>query len=184
MSNAAVFARIGGLASDLQRSQRDLTNEAALAATTVYRASIRKAAPSGRIRNVGRNGAAVGAGYDVVGQVNPVAKIRARGPLQLLEWDTRPHRIVPKASRRLGGRRGISNRARRQSNYQYLFGGGGGYGSPALRMPDGKFRNVIDHPGSRGKAPWFIADEPARLAAAVTWTRAGRRLIAKNLTGG
>ena len=31
MSNAAVFARIGGLASDLQRSQRDLTNEAALA---------------------------------------------------------------------------------------------------------------------------------------------------------
>lgn len=182
--NAAALGRISGLASDLQRSQRDLTQEAALAATNVYRAGIRSAVPSGRLGNVGKNGAAVGAKFDVFGQVNPVAKIRARGPLQLVEWDTKDHRIFPKASRRTGTR-GVSRRARKESLYGYLFGGGGGgIGGAALRFPDGNFRGVVDHPGTHGKRPWQRAEPAAVQAASVTWTRAGRRLIARNLTGG
>lgn len=175
---------MGRLADDLQRSQREMVGEAALAATNVYRGSIRAAAPSGRLRNVGARGAAVGAGYDVVGQVNPVAKIRARGPIQLLEWETKPHRIIPKASRRLGGTRGFTARQRQQSLYGYLFGGGGGYGSAALAMPDGKYRNAVNHPGTSGKRPWARAEPAAVEAASVTWTRAGRRRLARHLSGG
>lgn len=183
MNGAQFHGLMGRLADDLQRSQRDLVTESALAATNVYRAGIRSAVPSGRLRNVGKNGAAVGAGFDVFGQVNPVAKIRARGPLQLVEWDTKEHRIFPKASRRTGTR-GVSNRQRKASLYSYLFGGGGGWGSPALKFPDGDFRGVVDHPGSTGKRPWEIAEPAAVHAASVTWTRAGRRKLAQHLTGG
>lgn len=187
MSSPQAFAqKMGRLAGDLQRSQREMVGEAALAATNVYRGSIRAAAPSGRLRNVGARGAAVGAGYDVVGQVNPVAKIRARGPIQLLEWETKPHRIIPKAARRLGGTRGFTANQRSQSLYSYLFGGGGGYGSAALAIgsPVNDFRNAVNHPGTQGKRPWARAEPAAVQAASVTWTRAGRRRLARHLTGG
>lgn len=182
--NGSQFAtKMGRLADDLQRSQRDLTSEAALAATNVYRAGIRTAAPSGRLRNVGARGASVGAGFDVMGSVNPVAKIRARGPLQLLEWATRPHKIIPKAARRLGGTRGFSKSARQQNLYSYLFGGGG-KAALAIGAPVNDFRNSVDHPGSQGKRPWEIASPAAINAAGVTWTRAGRRKLAQHLSGG
>lgn len=181
--NAAALGRISNLAGDLQRSQRELTQEAALAATNVYRAGIRAAVPSGRLSHVGKSGAAVGAKFDVFGQVNPVAKIRAKGPLQLVEWSTKEHRIIPKASRRTGTR-GVSRRARKESLYGYLFGGGGGIGGAALKFADGEYRGVVDHPGTTGKRPWQLAEPAAVQAASVTWTRAGRRLIARNLTGG
>lgn len=187
MASPQAFAqKMGRLASDLQGSQREMTGEAALAATNVYRTSIRAAAPSGRLRNVGARGANVGAGYDLMGEINPVAKIRGRGPLQLLEWDTRPHRIMPKAARRLGGTRGFTKHQRLQSQYAYLFGGGGGRGSAALAVgsPVNDFRNVVSHPGSRGKRPWARAEPAAVEAASVTWTRAGRRRLARHLTGG
>lgn len=190
MASPEAFAdKMGRLANDLRKSQREFVTESALAATTVYRAAIRGAVPSGRLRNVGRSGATVGVGFDVRGQVNPVAKIRARGPLQLVEWATRPHRIIPRASRRSAGIGGLgSSRARRQSLYDYLFGGGGGIGGAALRLPEARgrspFRGVVDHPGSRGKRPWGRAEPLAREAAAVTWTRAGRRKFAQHLRGG
>jgi hypothetical protein len=186
VSNADVLRRIGALADDLQRSQVELTRESALAATNVYRAGIRSVVPSGRLRNVGKRGAAVGAGFDVLGTINPVAKIRARGPLQLVEWDTKPHRIIPKASRRLGGTRGNTRAQRSQSLYSYLFGGGQGYGSAALAIgsPVNDFRHAVNHPGSTGRRPWGRAEPAAVEAASVTWTRAGRRKLAQHLRGG
>jgi hypothetical protein len=184
MGTVEAFAtRMGKLADDLQRSQREMTGEAALAATNVYRASLRAAAPSGRLRNVGKRGASVGAGYDVLGEINPVAKIRARGPVQLLEWGTKPHRIIPRAARRLGGTRGFTAHQRSQSLYSYLFGGGS-KAALAIGSPVNDFRNAVNHPGSQGKRPWARAEPLAVEAAAVTWTRAGRRRLARHLTGG
>jgi len=82
-----------------------------------------------RLSGVGKKGAKVGAGYDVKGTRNPIAIVRARGPLHLLANRTKPHAITPKARR--------SKR-----------------GAAALSMPDGSYRASAQHPGTRGKNTW------------------------------
>ena len=83
-------------------------------------------AGSGRMRGVGKSGARVGVGYDIVRAAGGEAAVRVgmKGPVHLLERDTRPHMIEP--------RRG-----------------------EALQFSDGRFRAyVAHHPGTRGKHPW------------------------------
>lgn len=67
--------------------------QAALAVTESVRAELPS---SGRLRGVGRRGAKISVGFDIRGTSNPTALIAARGPLHLLERDTRAHTIVPK----------------------------------------------------------------------------------------
>src|SRR4051812_10988285 len=70
---------------------------AALTTVAVIRSETAAAAPGMRLRGVGRRGAKIGVGFDVVGTANPTALIRARGPYHLLERATKPH---PVAARR------------------------------------------------------------------------------------
>lgn len=78
-----------------------------------------------RLRGVGRKGAKVGVRFDVKGQQNPTALVRATGPLHLLERSTRPHEIRPK---RRGGKAVVIS----------------GVGP----------RAYAHHPGTKGKHPW------------------------------
>lgn len=81
---------------------------------------------SGRMSGVGRNGARVGISYDIVKADGDEAAVRvaAKGPLHLLERDTRPHAIEP----------------RRGEALQFDNGKFRSY--------------VLRHPGTKGKHPW------------------------------
>lgn len=116
--------------AELARAQRTAVERAALAMTTDIRQVIERDSGDSRLSGVGKKGAKVGAGFDVKGTRNPVAIIRARGPLHLLANRTKPHTIEPKARRRRGGNR------------------------VGLGMPDGQVRASVQHPGTRGKDTW------------------------------
>lgn len=77
-----------------------------------------------RLSGVGRGGARLGVRVSVVqGAASTIGYVRATGPWQLIEGDTRPHGIKPK------GR----GKAR------------------ALRLGDGAFYARVQHPGTKGK---------------------------------
>lgn len=100
-------------------------------------ASIRAASPS-TLRNVGkRGGAKLGVRVRQVnlGPTHPVAFVKAIGPWQIHEFDTKPHPIP-----RLKGAR--------SRQYGPAFGGSKG---GMLRMPDGQIRRQVFHPGTKGK---------------------------------
>lgn len=79
-------------------------NEAALTVTLSTRAEIATATKgSNRLSGVGLRGAKVGAGFDVKGTQNPTALIRARGPLHLIERDTKAHVVAPRRKQALFG---------------------------------------------------------------------------------
>jgi hypothetical protein len=108
-----------------------------------------------RMSGVGRSGARIGVGYDVKGLSNPTAIVKARGPLHLLEYGTRPHRIEP--------RRG---------------------GARALRVPAARrgFAMHVNHPGTTGKYPWAKGVAKAMPHTPVIFARAVRRAILKTFT--
>lgn len=91
-------------------------------------------AGSGRMSGVGKNGAPIGVGYDILKASNGEAavrvKVKGKGA-HLLERDTKAHTINPK--KRRGGAKG---------------------GKGAVRLADGSFRRSVRHPGTRGKHPW------------------------------
>jgi hypothetical protein len=95
--------------------------QAALAVTE----SVRQELPSsGRLRGVGRRGAKIGVGFNIVGATNPVALVAARGPVHLIERDTAAHQITVR-----------------------------GRGAAALSTPAGPRRSV-QHPGTTGQHPF------------------------------
>lgn len=81
----------------------------------------------GRLRGVGTKGGRVGVRYDLktANRANPAVLIRATGQMQLIENDTRPHEITPRARR----------------------------GKRALSTPYGPVASV-QHPGTHGKRPF------------------------------
>jgi hypothetical protein len=129
------------LPKELQVAQRRGIQQGALAVTKAIRAEVKSASGGdNRLSGVGKKGARVGAKYDVKGQVNPTALIKATGPMQLLEHPTRPHEITPRKRRKKG----------------------------ALRFKDGTFAMNASHPGTRPKKPFErgvnkTQHEPARL---------------------
>jgi hypothetical protein len=130
-SVASVFARkMQAAAFEASRGADPALRKAGLVMKTVVEASIRSVAPSGRLRGVGRAGARVGVRYDLLkqGGRNGV-RLRATGPLHLVERSTKPRDIQPRARRARTGR-------------------------AALRFSDGSFRPAARHPGTRGKAPF------------------------------
>lgn len=151
-AKSSAYAQVG-----IPGASRAAVEKAALYVTQAARTSI--AAGSGgdsRLSNVGRaGGARVGARYDVKGTDNPTALVRATGPLHLLDNPTRPHQITAKV------RKGRS-RAARESFYNAIFGGSGGFaGVSPLRTPYGpRFR--VQHPGTRGKSTFRSAVDRAR----------------------
>jgi hypothetical protein len=120
-----------GFSQTLEKVERESVRASALLVTTAVRRNI--VAVSGgdfRLSGMGRRGARVGARFDekVTGG-KASALVRATGPLQIVEGDTKPHSIGPK-------KRGPRGRRR------------------ALRIPGIGFRNVVKHPGTRGKHPF------------------------------
>lgn len=117
--------------------------------------TVRSIAPA-RLRNVGKNGARIGVRVLPPKRTGSEASaaVRATGPFHLVEHTLSAHTIIPRSTGRGAKGRG-SKRANRESLYAALFGGGGGYGSPAVRLPDGSFRHAVQHPGVRNPSRPF-----------------------------
>lgn len=119
----------------LQGAKRDAVRRQALQATTIIRASIREAVPSGKLtpRRV-----PVGAGFRELGSVSaPYAEIRPRGPIGLVEGPIRPHEIRPRRGRGASGKKALGVKDR---------------WGPYTR---------VSHPGTKGKRPWAIGVDRA-----------------------
>lgn len=115
--------------------------EGAKAITEMTRTSIRAVAPSGRLRGVGKKGAAVGARYDVKGKT---ATVQATGPVQLIERDTKAHTEGPK----------VKSKGKGKGGKRALSWGGGDFASA-----------VVSHPGTKGKHPFAKGIEAGTPAA-------------------
>lgn len=90
-----------------------------------------------RLRGVGKKGAKVGVRYKIVGGSHPSALLSYFGAVHLVNNNTSPHRIEPKAGRR---------------------------GAKALNV-GGNLRANADHPGTRGKK-FFEHSKPQVATAA------------------
>lgn len=119
------------LPKDLQAAQRRGVSKGALHVTRAMRDEVR-AATGGDMKlsgGPGRKPKRVGAKYTVKGTTNPSAVVKATGPAQLIERDTKAHKIAPRR------RRGQAK-------------------ARALRLADGRFAASVQHPGTRGKRPY------------------------------
>lgn len=116
---ASKFRHAGGA---VRGAARDGVGKAALLVKT----SVLSQLPTTRLRGVGKRGAKIGVRYDIKGTQNPTALVRATGPFQLIERDTKAHKIEPK--KRRSGKR-------------------------AIVTPQGP-RAWAFHPGTKGKHPW------------------------------
>lgn len=131
LGDVAKFA--SSLPKELHWAQTRGVRKGALLVTTAMRQEVKLAVGSdSRMSGVGGRGAKIGARYDVRGERNPTAIIRATGPAHLIERDTEPHEIRPR--RRRGRGRATQRRALRFAN--------GGFAASAI------------HPGTRGKRPF------------------------------
>jgi hypothetical protein len=93
LSSAADVAKLcSNVSTAIERGQKETLLRAAQTAKTTILAG----APA-RLRNVGRAGAKLGAGYDFSG-TNTV-KVRSRGPWPLVEVSSKAHQIKPRRSR-------------------------------------------------------------------------------------
>lgn len=115
--------KMGG---ELQRLEQRTVLIAAMAVKKSVQAQLAAAGvQNGKLRGVGKRGAKVGVRYDMAGKK---ALVRATGPFQLIERDTKAHQI-PRA-------RG----ARARKRYAVIPGVG--------------VRAYANHPGTKGKHPW------------------------------
>jgi len=125
------------MASSLPKATEAATAKAALGVTSEARDEIRK--DSGGDMVLSGMGAKVGARYEVLkAGSHSAAIVRATGPLQILESDTKPHPIVAGSGRRTRRRKGAK----------------------ALLTPYGPRANV-QHPGTTGKRTWSRAIDGA-----------------------
>ena len=121
-------------ADELRLAQAKGVKGSALLVTTSIRTEIAQVSGGdSRLSGASVKGARVGAKFDVKGSANPTAIIRATGPIQLIERDTKAHTILPRASQ--PGRR---RRRGSKGKGKALAFGGGVYAS-------------AQHPGTRGK---------------------------------
>jgi hypothetical protein len=123
------------------------------AAALAMKKTIVQGAPS-RLRGVGKRGGRLGVRYEVKRGVEPTAIVRAVGPWQLIESDTKPHTIGPKRRRA---------NSRRQA---------------AVLTPYGP-RRAVHHPGTRGQHPWAKGVERGTPAATLAYTRVVRADLRK-----
>jgi hypothetical protein len=118
------------------------SDKAVGAAALAVKKAILAGAPS-RLRGVGKRGARLSVRYDVK---NGVALVRAVGPWQLIENDTKAHDIFPKKRRARGGKR------------------------VAVLTPQGP-RASAHSRGTRGKHPWAKGVERGTPAATLAYVK-------------
>lgn len=150
---AADKMRLASQVSDtiaaLRAAQKAGVQKSALEVTNTVRAEIRKVAGADmRLSGASRSGkgAKVGARFDIKGVANPTALVRANGPIQLVERDTRPHVILARS--RFVSRGGVRvRRGRRSAAGRRL------RGKAALTI-GGNLRAWAAHPGTKGQRPF------------------------------
>lgn len=128
-SNVGALAgrKLRAVGKELSVANRAAANKAGLAFKRELEHERDRAAPGGRMRNVGRNGAKLGIRYRVEGTDEHMAvRFTATGPWPLIEGPTKAHTIRP---RRRRGRRA------------------------AVSTPYGP-RASVHVRGTRGKRPW------------------------------
>lgn len=130
MSTPAQFtAKMHRATDEISNASRKGVEQVSLDLTRKARRNIAGASGGdSRLSGVGKRGTKVGARYTLKGET---ALVRAEGPLQLIERDTKAHSIVPRSV----------SRTRRTA------------GPKALSTPYGP-RYSVDHPGTRGQHPF------------------------------
>lgn len=131
---------------------------------------------------------------------NPAMVVRATGPAHLVEWDVKPHPIVPKASRGATSQRlryrkdgsiapGRRNNTRAGALMQVASGdtsGVRGVLKLAADGPGGKpiyRRYVLKHPGSKGRHPFETGVGIVETEAGRIFTRKHRQSLARAFGG-
>lgn len=134
------------VATTLPRAQREAVVSASLAAKDIFTgaAAVAGLKVGQRMRGVGKSGAAWGVGFKVAGDQTPTSLIAFRGPVHLVESDTKAHEIVTR-------RRGVT----------------------ALRLPFG-FRASVQSPGTHGKHFFKPAEEQVKAQTPVILKAATR----------
>lgn len=169
MTTPAQFAaKMSRLAAELPRDTEATTREAATFVKTTALAELRRVAPRQRL-NAGR----LNVRYDVRTGTNPVALVKAVGPWQLIENDTRPHRIV---SRYSGGTR---SRRAQTGVFGPIRPGSIRGGRRAVVLTPYGYRRYARHPGTRGKHPWQKAMNRATPRIPDTYQRVLRRRLTR-----
>lgn len=140
MSDLAKFAtQCGRFPAELARAEKEATKKVAVGLADAVRAETRTAAPGGVLSGVGRAGKKVGV------QALPAPSgdwlVKATGPFQLLERDTKAH-VIPKHLDAL-------NPSRRARQLRAGF-----KARKPLNIPGIGFRRSVHHPGTTGKHPF------------------------------
>jgi hypothetical protein len=140
MSDLSKFAgQCGEFPAELARAEKEATKKVAVGMADAIRAETRKAAPGGVLIGVSRKGAKVGV------QALPAPSgdwlVKATGPFQLIERDTKGHQI-PKTLAAAG-----SDKRKRQQRAGFR-------GRKVLSIPGIGYRRSVHHPGTQGKHPF------------------------------
>lgn len=169
-SSAEFSRKIVKAATATQQRAKMSVEQGALTAKTIVvaEASAKGLTPGSRIA-----GAKWGVSYNVKGFDNPTALLKVTGAFHLVEGDTKAHRIYRKGQRKRG--RG-SSRINKQQILSEVFGGTGAYTGGSLKLANGSFRKVVNHPGTKGKGIW--AGAKPKIRAAVP------RVMAQRIIGG
>lgn len=138
---------------------------AALQSTTIIRAEIRSAAPSGQLKMNGKKPRKIGASFKML--TGPRASISAEGPLHLVERNTAAHYeprgfASSRVSYRLRGGRLVATEKKRR--------GRGAAKASGVSIPGIGFRRYVLHPGTKGKHPFAKG-------AALARPKAGRTIL-------
>jgi hypothetical protein len=117
------------IAKQVTRAVKGADAAAVKEATAVIGAAAKRSVAtvvtSGRLRGVGTDGAAVGVRVLYSARPSPRGAIAAKGPLHLIEFDNRPHRIVPKRGSALSfGGRAVASVAHPGTKGKHPFGKG------------------------------------------------------------
>lgn len=121
----------------------------------------------------------LGAGYDIKGQENAVAKLvaRPRGPWRVLESGARPHVILPKRARaKRAIKEGQAATKKVGGSTRLAYGIALSLGSTGGR-PDLRYR--VQHPGTRPKNTWSRAMRRAEPRAVDVYSVVHKRRTAK-----
>lgn len=102
---ATVGAKLRAVGSELERANSTAGARAAMVMKRTMEVERDKAAPGGRLRNVGKSGARLGISYTITGTRDLLIRFTATGPWPLLERVVHGHTIRP---RRRRGTRAVS----------------------------------------------------------------------------
>lgn len=151
--NAKALDRLNKLPSAVTQANKKAVERAAFA---MKRSVQKQPGYRDRLKNVGKSGARLNVRYDLKGLENKnaaTAIVKAVGPFQLIERDTKAHSIMPRGVGRAQGRTKAARRQAKQDLYDALFGGRVGSNVKPLRTPYGP-RYRVDHPGTKGRHPF------------------------------